>query len=598
MSVGTAGTVLSYNGVLFGPYTETTAYSVRPVPDPSGRTISHNAFNLSFETKVSSAQLNSLVPLWRQALTKNGGVFIYTGRPTGDLYVNTRGVRDVENGPFVREVSFKNHGTQGITLNWSIEFKIPDCPDAVFRGRPMEFSYTVATQIDEAGYTTRTINLRVKVPQNREVPGSRISQDSADLYLEQLTPQLARGFRRRWGGRNLNEDRSEMTWTVIDEELTGPAPPPGIVTETANVSYSSNNAAGAAWVASLSYACEVAKDGSLNTAIDAATNFIRHRQQQLIVASGRQVELGAGRNAGRENVGVVPMRYRIGEPEALGRRKFEFSIDYTVAAPLSAMLAQSGIWTVSPDRGNWQVWSTSLLGTAFNPRGTAGIVFTPGQDRIVDLCGFERAPPPANIRELRARALANAFDPVEQEASWAYYFNALHLDQDSGTITTRTLAAAPIGPSVDRKGGFNAVDLIGTGTSVLFNQFRGIIGGGIRPGGGFNNFIPPPAGRLENNPLEGANTSVRVARPQQFVIMSGEALRVGFPVPEPVLLEVFGLKLIPSNRVDRGEGFRQAPVWHNGIQPFYYAKWKLRYAVDGDLPDQQLPPLPNPMYPS
>jgi hypothetical protein len=84
----------------------------------------------------------------------------------------------------------------------------------------------------------------------------------------------------------------------------------------------------------------------------------------------------------------------------------------------------------------------------------------------------------------------------------------------------------------------------------------------------------------------------------QWVIMVGEAVRIGFPIPEPTLETVNGVRVLRSDRNDAGEGFKQWVDYHNGIQPFYRAKWKLRFMPVSDLPDMPLPPAPNPIMPT
>lgn len=125
--------VLSYNSVVFGPYTETVSSSCTPVPDSSGRTIAYNRYVMSFKTVVytipSASQTNQysadkIVTAMRKALTKNGGPFICTGRGIGDFAINVGNVRDVKNGPMPKVLSFQPAvGQQNASIiNWQIEF--------------------------------------------------------------------------------------------------------------------------------------------------------------------------------------------------------------------------------------------------------------------------------------------------------------------------------------------------------------------------------------------------------------------------------------------------------------------------------------------
>jgi hypothetical protein len=209
----------------------------------------------------------------------------------------------------------------------------------------------------------------------------------------------------------------------------------------------------------------------------------------------------------------------------------------------------------------------------------------------VDLCGSGYTRPALGARDEKPpRDAVLRGNPPPPQASWVYYTNEIRLEQASGTVPMVTLPKKPLDEETDRKG---TVDLVSSPFGAVLGGGAGAIGGGI----GFK--IPP--GGLAGGNLDptftdkGGNSARRVRRPQQFVVMTGEALRINTPVPEPVLKEISGTKVVPANRPDRGECFRQRIVFNNGRDVFYYARWKLRYAVDGDLPAGDLPPAPNPL---
>jgi hypothetical protein len=141
------------------------------------------------------------------------------------------------------------------------------------------------------------------------------------------------------------------------------------------------------------------------------------------------------------------------------------------------------------------------------------------------------------------------------------------------------------------------------GDCYEFGQFADVKGGSVAPGsleGLLRSKLPEilrqRGGQLQPEyPPQGSNSATAVARPQQWVIMVGEAVRIGWEIPQPKLEKVNGVPVLLSNRPDLGEGFKMWADFGNGIQPFYKAKWKLRYAINGDLPNIPLPPAPNPL---
>lgn len=584
-AVSNQSNVLSYNGISFGAFTETVGFTVRPEYDTAGRSVKWHNYSLTFRSYSTGAASASAMRNLRSALNKPGGVFIYRGRGTGDIVVNTGGVRDVKNGPLPREISYKMLGGDAVELVWGLDFAIPDCPDARYIGAPAEFTYTVDISLDPKGYTTRTISGRLAIPQNQATPGSRTIQDNADAYWERCVPALQPEFRRTFGPRNLSADRSEITWSVVDEELQGPAPPPGVFDHDGSTTFNSDNGLGSNWNGSISYTAELTKDGSIDSAIRGMEDFILWRLFKM----GQMKHIGE--NGQKKPAQVVPLSWVIREPSAFKDKTIEVTMSFLVAAEWSDVLRKSGMWTLTPGAGNWGAWAQSLSNSAFNPRGFAKLRFNNADDRLVDLCGGQIATVQSQAipKELRndPNRIVNLFPPVNPNNSWLYFRNELRADQDSGTVVTRTLPMSPLDGSTDRVGTLNAANPnFGGGNAVQ----GGGVGNNQLPNGLM--FIP---GRLENNGQSGETTATRTARPLQFVFMEGSAARVGFKIPEPELTEVNGVKVIPMNRPDMGENFRQKVVWNNGRDAVYVAKWKFRYALERDLPTGPLPTLPNPL---
>ncbi len=577
---------ISYNGYSnFSAYTKTLSLTCTPLKDFTGRTVKGNEFRLRIRSVFTGVGAAAEVQKARQALSKNGGVLIVTGLASGDIYVNTNGKTDSDFGPWCEEVTFEpTYGSNLATLvEFTLRWQVPDCQDATYKYRVMEYGFTVDVQIDELGYTTRVINLTARIPNNRATPGSLNTQDSIDYYVEALTPALSPGYRRAYGSRVYNESRSELRWQITDSQLRGPAPPPGVVRHDGGMSFESNGVQGQIWNGRIWYWAEVANGGNISDAIKAFQLFVKYRFNRL------SSMLNSGGNG---NAVPIPADWSVTEP-SIEDRKVEFSITFMVATSLTELLTRSGMWTPTAGFGDWDKWSKSLTKTAFSPRGYANYMLSIDDDKIVDLCSYG-GKPVQGIGEVQEKNLRGGiFDPQlpkpNKDNSWVFYTNTIYEEQNSGTVSMVTLPKKALDDTTDRKG-----------TNDALNQpMDGLGGGGGGAEGGGIQFLPPPGGgggKIINQPVDkGKTTARRVRRPQQFVIMEGRAMRVNFQIPEPVLEAVNGVKLIPANRADRGEGFKTQSKFNNQRDVFYTATWKLRYMVDGDLGETPLPVAPNPL---
>ncbi len=96
-----------------------------------------------------------------------------------------------------------------------------------FAFNAMEFNYKLNYVRNREGYTTRTYSGFIRIPQTRKSPSDRTLSDSADAYLEKITPPVPPGF-----------ERLDQSWTLDEIEVPGRfqhhgqtagryAPPPG-----------------------------------------------------------------------------------------------------------------------------------------------------------------------------------------------------------------------------------------------------------------------------------------------------------------------------------------------------------------------------------
>jgi hypothetical protein len=583
---------LRYGNVNFGPYTRTTGVSVRPEYSADGRTVIFNRWSMSFETHIygdTRAQCDLLANIYRKALTKNGEAFVCTARGIGDIRVNVGLVRDVDNGPKPQELSFEAAmgGELAAKVRWSITFAIPECDDAAYKFRAMDFSYTV-TYTTNNGYTTRSIRGDLRIPQNRVANGDRFSQDSAEAYRSRIHIDPPEGFRPQGGTSvTLSKDRSSISFEQTHVEMGRNIYPPGVVEASLSHTVTSTAPMGGAGQATFNGSYELPKNGQVRDAVDA---FSKAVQARLTQANDAPDVPGPLRGTRSKTQYMLPVSFTVTEPDIYGPRKVNISLTLSVISTLNSILA-SGIWTQLPsqNRQSWRRWWLSVS-DVFGPRGTAKLVFNIGEDRIVDLCDAGRSVlnPDGRDREPNGGVLGpppiNLPKPTP-EASWLNYKCTAIVQCDSGNTLVRTMPTRPLTDDKDPDTGanpFSIPSLMRTGISTIFGNITGgLIGGGGAQGGG-NPFIQPGDLRLDNNLSD--STAVRSRKVQWYVIIDGSATRAFYPVPRPSIESINGLKVVPLDKENVG-GFGQTQTHVLG-QPIYAAKWRLKYGVEGDLGKQ------------
>jgi len=178
------------------------------------------------------------------------------------------------------------------------------------------------------------------------------------------------------------------------------------------------------------------------------------------------------------------------------------------------------------------------------------------------------------------RSLQAAFPKPNGATSWLHYENNIYLESDDGTIPLTTLPTSSVTSDSDLYG---SVPSFAGGVDDAFDTSPNMPSApGADPTQQYQNLLDnTPAGTL------------RRTSPTCFLTMKGCALRVGYAIDPPRLLLVNGVKCIPANRVDRGEGFARG-VSANCLYPIYWCSWKLRYYLPS-IPQGPLPSPPNPL---
>lgn len=542
MSLPAVGT-LQYDTYVFDATAETVSFQARNVPDSTGRTVAYTAYTIAVRWIVKGdtvASLNTKMDEIQDVLLKQGKTFLYSDRGGGTLSVDAG--KDVLFGPIPAMLSIKPLGAgKANECVWQVEFAIPACNDAVYRGQPMEFVYSLEVNIDRGGYSTRTYRARIKVPLGRE-SGRRLT-DSADRWLEQILPPPLPFFRRTRGPASLNEAKNELTVIVTDEEMAANILPAGVVDGQARHTVRSMDRTFLRWAATLTASYEMARDQPRSRALTRFTELFNQR-----VATTRK-NLSQFRTAGGSGgaYSIYPLAFTFEESNIYGRECGTFSASYQFNQPIANILAASALWT--PTGTTWDTWKTSLGGTAFAPRGNVGLRFQPSSDVIIDLC-LAQSPGTATMsstgpREPFPEILRVAMDPCPSPIdSWLFYDCQIYSEDDQAVVCHTPLPVQVLQP-----------------VAVTTDPFTGETGVTVA--------------KLLTQP----NSVVqRRAGETNTIYVTGFALRLCYDISPPQLQSIGGLPVFAANRSDRGEGFKTW-VWGNYGHTVMAATWRLRYIL-------------------
>lgn len=566
------GTV-SYNGFTFGPETETTAVSIKPVPDSAGRTVVGVYYSFTIKTIVfrSAAAIaldvaDGITPsdddtfeVIRRQLTAYGGEFRYQKKGLGDVQINVAGGRpDLAWGPKPEEISWKTKGG-GVAaeLVLRISFQTIDCSNAIMRFGVKEFCYTIEFEHGRDRTTRRTYSGHLIIPQTRaNGVNDKTLTDSADLYYEKIVPFLPDGWRRENERRKVSEDKCRLDFTFTDIQLLAPLVEGCIdhdwdheQTNVKPVQMYVKSGRISAWY-------DVALDWPLSIA-------------QFHFDSLWMEKLNELRNDGNT---VVPQHYTARETGRARRMTFNVSYLLIRPVPLLDILGPQGFYQPAPTADNAK-WAASMA-VGNRPRGYTSDVVHPADDVIIDLCrpgNAKLVPIPGGVPGFIGGILEGADEEncPEPENSWIDWQCWLEFSTDDGIVEHKPLPTQPPKePGPHSLGEQIAEQLWGNGNDFTPEDQNGSSGGSI----------------TEQTP----SLLQRRTSPITHVWLVGYAMRLCYGIPEPILTQYLGVDTIPMNRSEKE--YFQTRRWARCIT---IARWRRRYALSGPL-DQEVKPLDTP----
>lgn len=164
--------------------------------------------------------------------------------------------------------------------------------------------------------------------------------------------------------------------------------------------------------------------------------------------------------------------------------------------------------------------------------------------------------------------------PLPSE-SWIDYDVGLRVEVDQGVAVGTTLPTVPLKDRGRSSGAMDAYDR-------------------SMPTRHDSTMFPPATDVLPGKSGTGGETFVHQrVKPTVYIILFGSAIRAGYPIPVPELVEINGEPVTPANRADGNEFFEQKVIG-NVFYPVYAARWRLRYVLPV-TPPGPLPIPPNPV---
>lgn len=544
---------LSYNGYSFDG-TAHLSVSVEYVHDDAGRTIVYHKHVIHVDCVIQNdAGTDDDMTNLRRRLGEQGRELVFINRGFGDdLVVNSpNGVlRDVKWGPVPRVLKWEPIAhIRAHDVSWEVETCVPVCDNQTSRAWGiLALNYGQSFDIDQRGYTTRTITGYVEIAMTRV---GRALPDIADagIYLDAYNTAVPLGFHRTQS-RQISLDKSRLDFTVVDQEIDSPnAYPAGVANITCRHRTGWRLGSG---LPRNRLTCEIEMQAN-QPPEHALLIFMAIANQRLTIARNAIVAATSTAGGTTSAKGAVLLDEFDVEEDVFSSRS-SFSLGYRIPATIKQFLHRAGIWTPLPT--NWAAWERSMA-TAHNQRGWAQMGLLPQDDSIVDLCQTgvrpydpQRGPPIQQVNRKQLSPLKNVCPLPEN--SWLGYWQTITTSRERPVVRQRVLQT----PETDQ-------------TPYTPNDPNG-------------QRYPDPTG-TDDIVQQGGQGSY-------YVTVMGSGTRMCYPIPRPKYA-YFGSTSQPATEVS---GKFISTIKDNAFgAPIYQAAWHLVYYVPNSV--SQMKPLENPM---
>jgi hypothetical protein len=546
--LGNTGTVY-YNGYTFqAPFD--AEVQATPVPDTSGRYIKYTKYSITIKALVipddaplSTAGQNIDINMddIRCKLEKAGGSFIFVGQGFGRSFVvNTSSFTDPYTGtavatfkldptfgPFPRLLSWKPCGSnRAAFITWTVEVTIPNCCGVDRSSKVnelLEHNYSMNWNLTEGGATERIINGYYEIRGFRvgarsgatgSSTGSRIQYSADgiwDLIFKKSLP--IPGFKRS-ANRSLAPDKRRMNYVIKDTEIESDNPfYPYMVNMQISHTVSGAMPNLATVNNRMSGTIQIAPGVPRHWSYLAYTKVVSERYFR----SGTKLPYpskGPGATKQQRTSFRIPLSYSFTE-EIYGRVfNFDFTWKFVGVDALKKVFEQSGLFRpVTRDKPNWTTWSTSMAALAQSARGYRKLGNRPSDDLMIFWCD-DSTVAPATINSLAYNLVPFIPPQIAEDATTLPDKNASHIyykQRVRGRKKAQQVKHLPRSESNSEAGKATQFDDAGADFSKMFNE---------------------PSGESIIQTLGPASNTVTI---------SGEGIRVGYPLTVPKVAKVAGV---------------------------------------------------------
>lgn len=519
--------VVSYNG-----YTFDGAFNIeisgRDVMDEAGRITIYTEYTLTVHAVIGDAAgTDTEMAEIHRKLSKSGEILRIETKGFGNaILVGGIHRREVMYGPIPQVRSWKPLGAHmAAEVTWTCTFRLVECGGQISNVRGvMAANYSVDIALDRHGNTTRTIAGYMLIVNN--VIARRMTE-TPDAFRTWIRGEPPLGFSRQQH-YSFNAAKNRIDFQIIDTEVA-----------------SHNNA--------YPELMSEAKGGHRTSWQLRKSGVLRHSMRLTLhpradvsqvdcwriaidmLKKRRQVQDNAVDCDGNSSTTIVD-GFEVDED--FWGRPVDITFEWRQLHSLRHLIADTGLF--SPVVGtNWSTWRTSMAKWAHDPRGNAKWMLGVNDDIVVDLCVQNK--PVINdqvanypVQAAQYKGLLNQ-NPTK-ETSWLKYDQTIVPQQKRPTVQQAILQ------QTDTPGG--VVDMQ---ADVLPN---------FGNGGAIDTVDQQSSAAVHN------------------FFLSGQALRVGFPVPKPKIQTIGG-----QPAVEVGGSFAHGILYNALGLPVYGARWLYRYVV-------------------
>ena len=530
---------LSYNGISFAATSKVRA-TINAVKDPSDRIVIYHECKFTIETVLSTKLKGSddlptgleITPQqMRYRLQEQGKRFILKDKGFGydiDLGGRTGGVQDVNYGPKPEILSWEPVGNNlAFGIVWEVTVRMtPDDSPGIFRGI-LSFSYDAQYDIDERGFTARTITGSLQCTVNLNANGTL--NNSAEKYRNQIFVEPPLGYQRR-KSFHYSTDKSVLDFMIQDTQIPSPNVYPPYVTKLVAKHRAARNRSRIGKVMSV-----------ISVSIELAAN-VPSRDYSWFIATG----IALARMTHTRSTGVQVILSQVEVEEDIYGLNDSFSFQYHTLDALSDIIQVTGMFQPITNWIDWNAFRAAMI--AVVEQGQSALGGHTFNDRIPNIKNQNlpyirdnQLSPIQNFGTNRYSLCNPAPDP---DKSWWSFEGEISLGQDGNPI-----AQVPL--------------------QVPFKE-RGVVD---------INTIPTAPNIIGAHPAQTIyiDYGAQVVTELRF---TGKAIRIGHQIPEPKLEGITtgtGYFALKSKKFDQ----KQVGTWY--CQPVFAAKWDMVYIMDNTV---------------